>query len=146
MSESWQKNGKILREQYVEANKALVSVLQDISDSKKVEPSAFIISFDKAFETTTGFLVAGYDELDLLLDYRIASYKAQQDKSVLFSLTGALAALLFFILVVGTITKPLMVLTKTMQRLAKNDLTDDVPYASAKSEIGAIASSIQFSG
>ncbi|MDD3182677.1 MAG: methyl-accepting chemotaxis protein [Alphaproteobacteria bacterium] len=143
VSASWQTNGKTLRENYLAGNNALVAMLQDIASGKDVPADAFYGVTLKAQDTALVFLEKGYDELDNLLDYRIASYKNQQTQSVLVSLGGAVAAFLFFMLVVNTITTPLSLLTRIMQKLSNHDLAVDVVYTSAKSEIGAMASSIQ---
>ncbi|MGE4351303.1 MAG: methyl-accepting chemotaxis protein [Bdellovibrionales bacterium] len=143
VSESWQKNGKTLRESYLAANNALVAMLQSISTGQSVNPDLFATTLLKAQETAFQFLEKGYDELDLMLDYRIASYASDQTHSALVSLAGAVGSVLFFMLIVGTITRPLNILTQLMKKLTKNELDVEIPYTEAKSEIGAIAASIQ---
>jgi methyl-accepting chemotaxis protein len=85
----------------------------------------------------------GLDELDSLLDYRVQAYRDQQIHSLIVSFLGVVVSVLFFFFVVRTITKPLEVLTRTMRRLAANDLEAGVAYTEDKSEIGQIANSIQ---
>ena len=142
-SSTWQKNGPELLNAYKAANADLVAVLRDIAKSGTVTPDAFHQAFLKAQGAAFTFLSKGYDELDLMLDYRIKSYADQQAQSLLVSFVGALASFLFFLLIVNTITKPLKSLTGTMARLANNDIFVDVEYVNAKSEIGDIAASIQ---
>ena len=89
------------------------------------------------------FLEKGYDELDAMLDARIASYKGQQRDSILTSIAGIIISFLFFMVVVRSLTKPLADLTSTMKSLADNKLDVDVPYSGVHSEIGNIAGSVQ---
>ncbi|HAX91149.1 MAG TPA: hypothetical protein DCY07_02940, partial [Rhodospirillaceae bacterium] len=128
---------------YTDKSKALVATLEAASKGETVTPAQLATDTLAALETATSFLNYGYDELDKMLATRIGSYRAQQRQSIMVSLAGAFASFLFFLVIVRTITRPLRTLTGTMQELTNHNLTVEVPFAQAKSEIGEIAASIQ---
>lgn len=143
VSSSYQEKGPQLRSDYDAKNKILIGMLQDIAAGKPVAQDGFVSALANAQESAHAFLMKGYDELDKLLDFRIASYHDQQVKALMTSLAGIVISLLFFFVVVRTVTNPLEDLTKSMRKLANNDYDVDVHYTDSKSEIGSIASSVQ---
>lgn len=143
VSQSYQDITPTLRADYDAKNKALIDMLQDIAAGKDVTAQALAATVEAAQDSGYAFLTRGYDELDQLLTYRTADYRQQQVKSILISLAGMIVSLVFFLLVMRTVTRPLGELTQTMLKLAGNDLTVTVAYAEARSEIGAMAGSIQ---
>lgn len=140
---TYQDQGPKLTESYSTANKAFVEQLEKIARGEKVEPTTFLASAKTAQDTGYAFLSKGYDLLDALLTTRIADYKGQQMNSIMMSIAGITISVLFFFVVVRTITGPLASLTQTMRRLAKHDYSAEVSYAEARSEIGQIANSVQ---
>jgi methyl-accepting chemotaxis protein len=143
VSESFQKAAPELLAQYKAKNEILLALLKKIANGEPVAQHAFAEAVFGAQEATRTFFDKGFEELDRFLDFRIADYRNGQIKSVLTAFAGILISLLFFFVVVGTITNPLGTLTKIMGRLAANDLEVDVDYTTAKSEIGHIAGSIK---
>lgn len=143
VSESFQNEIPKLRASYDEKNKVLIGLLKDIAAGKAVASRDLVGAIGQAQEQAYAFLTKGYDELDKLLDYRIASYRGQQAYSVFYSMIGIIISMLFFMLVVRTVTKPLIELTGVMRALADNNLNIHVAYAESRSEIGRIANSIQ---
>ncbi len=139
----YQETGAKLVADYLEKNRAVGGLLDALAQGESVSEAAFGKTLRQAQETSLVFLSTGYEELDNLLDIRIADYRGQQKASLLISLAGIVVSLLFFVLVVRTITKPLQILTGAMRRLAANDLETPVHYTEAKSEIGLIAHSVQ---
>ncbi|OFW96776.1 MAG: hypothetical protein A3J37_02465 [Alphaproteobacteria bacterium RIFCSPHIGHO2_12_FULL_45_9] len=88
-------------------------------------------------------LKTGYDELDTLLDRRIASYKDQQQQMLLQSLAGIIISLIFYMVVVRSLTRPLNDLTLSMKDISQNQLDTAVGYTDSKSEIGSIANALE---
>lgn len=142
-SDSFQTKGKMWIEEYETKNNALVEMLQKISSGEKVSQETFVSTLLAAQASAHTFLSEGYDELDVLLDKRIASYAGDQQRSLLVSIAGILISLLFFFIVVRTVTAPLDELTDSMDRLASNQLDTQIGYTQAKSEIGKMARAIQ---
>jgi methyl-accepting chemotaxis protein len=143
INKRYQDAGPKLVNAYTEANKAFSAQLVALAKGEKVAPADFDGALKLAQTTSYEFLTRGYDHLDDLLSIRIDSYREQQTQALLIALGGILVSVLFFIVVVGTITTPLSRLTHTMRRLANNDLDAEVAFATARSEIGLIAQSIQ---
>jgi len=142
-SQAYQDIAPKLVEDYSTKSKAFIAQLDCIAKGEKVAPAAFLASLREAQDSAHHFLVSGYHELDALLSTRIAEYENQQSHSILMSLIGIVVSLLFFFVVVRTITHPLAGLTKIMRRLASNDFDANVEYTEARSEIGLIANSVQ---
>jgi methyl-accepting chemotaxis protein len=142
-SQSYQENGPKLFAAYAAKSRDLAAMLGKIAAGDSVKVGVFASAINEAQDTASDFLMKGFDELDRLLDFRIQAYRDQQMHSLIASFLGILISVLCFFLVVRTITKPLEALTRTMRRLATNDLAASVAYTEDKSEIGLIANSIQ---
>ena len=143
VSDSYQKDVPALRDDYVAKNTALVDLLKKLGAGEVVSQEELTATTKAAQASALAFLEKGYDELDAMLDARIASYKGQQRDSILTSIAGIIISFLFFMVVVRSLTKPLADLTSTMKSLADNKLDVDVPYSGVHSEIGNIAGSVQ---
>jgi len=143
VNSDYQAIGPKLTEEYSAKNKEFAALLDKIAKGDKVTPAAFLAALGQAQIAAHAFLAKGYDELDSLLNIRIGDYRGQQSKSIMMSLVGIMISVLFFFVVVRTITRPLEGLTKTMRRLAANDYEADVTYTEARSEIGLMANSVQ---
>lgn len=143
VNEAYQEKGKKWIEDYVQANTALVTTLQAIARGEKISQQEFVAVLTKAEDTAYTFLSDGYDELDRLLGFRMASYANDQQHSLIVSLAGILVSLLFFVIVVRTVTAPLSSLTSSMEKLANNVLDTPVKYTQTRSEIGKMARAIQ---
>lgn len=140
---AYQKTAPGLLTGYIEASTTLLNLLQQAAKGDSVNPTLFAQTVTSALEKAHVFLATGYGELDRMLDNRIEHYQAQQRQSLLISIAGIIVSMIFFMMVVYTITQPLGSLTSTMHRLASNDLTVPVSFTEARSEIGLIAKSIQ---
>jgi methyl-accepting chemotaxis protein len=141
--EAYQTKGKALVEAYTQSNNALVELINGIAAVDRVSPDVFAKKLADTQQSARSFLIEGYDLLDTLLALRIDSYAGQQRQSIIISLIGIIASMVFFFIVAQTITRPLDKLTGTMQAFATNDLGVEIDYADARSEIGKMARSIQ---
>ncbi len=139
----YQKTAPGLLTGYVDAGTSLLSFLQQAAKGHAVDPAQFASAVEATLQKGHVFLATGYGELDRMLDNRIAHYESQQMQSILTSIAGIIVSMIFFMMVVYTITQPLGSLTSTMHRLASNDLNVPVAFTEARSEIGLIAQSIQ---
>ena len=139
----YQAKGKAWIDDYSTKNNAVIAMLKSISEGTTVNPNEFADTLEAAQKAAYTFLSEGYDELDKLLGIRIQAYEGQQAQSLMTALAGIVISLLFFFVVVRTVTTPLRDLTLSMERLASNDLEAQIGYTTSKSEIGLMAQSIQ---
>ena len=126
-------------EAYKTQNEALRDMLAKIATEGSVPRKEFILAWNDAHSSASAMLKVGYDELDTLLDYRIAAYKSQQHTMLLQAIAGIIISLIFYIFVLRSLTKPLNDLTQTMADLSQNRLDLAIPYGESKSEIGQIS-------
>ena len=127
---------------YRDANRKLVSTLTAISTGEAISRDDFIRVFQTAKEAGYVFWDVGLDELDTLLDIRIADMRTQQVEILAMSALALLVSLAAYMMVIFSLTKPLSSLITTMERLANNDTSVEVDYGQARSEIGAMARTI----
>lgn len=142
-SETYKKTIQPLLEDYQAKNTALVDLIKRIGAGEMVDQAQFVQALDAARESAFAFWYAGYQELDVLIDTRVKDYQNQQMHALLIAAAGITVALVFYTIVVLSLTRPLGALTRTMTRLAEHDLSADVPYTGARSEIGDIAAAVQ---
>jgi methyl-accepting chemotaxis protein len=139
ISPTYKSNITPVFEAYTTSNVALHELLGKIAVTGGVSQKEFLLSWDVAHSKAYEMLAAGYNELDALLDYRIAFYKAQQTQVMMQSLAGIFISLIFYLFVLRSLTKPLNDLTAVMGELSQNKLDVLVPYSDSKSEIGKIS-------
>jgi methyl-accepting chemotaxis protein len=78
-------------------------------------------------------------ELDRLLAQRIASFKANRNHQILYSVAAALGACFIGFMVARSLASSLQNLVDRMNRLRAGDTSIDVPYLGLKTEIGEVA-------
>lgn len=139
----YQKGMAAALKEYSEKNMALANFLRKAGVGAPVSTAALKEFWVGAEDAARAMLVRGYGDLDALLDTRIASYRGQQMQAVAVAVAGIVISMLFYMLVVNSITTPLRSLTETMGRLAGGDLGVEVPYGDIRSEIGQIAGSVE---
>lgn len=142
-SPSFKTNLNPLFESYTAKNKQLYETLSQIALKGGVSQKSFLLNWNDAHQSAYDMLKTGYDELDTLLDRRIASYKDQQQKMLLQSLAGIIISLIFYMVVVRSLTRPLNDLTLSMKDISQNQLDTAVGYTDSKSEIGSIANALE---
>ena len=118
-------------------------MLAKIATEGPVPRKDFILAWNDAHSAALSMLTVGYDELDILLDYRIAAYKSQQHTMILQAIAGIIISLIFYLFVLRSLTKPLNDLTRTMADLSQNRLDVMIPYGESKSEIGQISRALE---
>ncbi|OFW88020.1 MAG: hypothetical protein A3B66_06070 [Alphaproteobacteria bacterium RIFCSPHIGHO2_02_FULL_46_13] len=142
-SPSFKTNLNPLFESYTAKNKQLYETLSQIALKGGVSQKSFLLNWNDAHQSAYDMLKTGYDELDTLLDRRIASYKDQQQQMLLQSLAGIIISLIFYMVVVRSLTRPLNDLTLSMKDISQNQLDTAVGYTDSKSEIGSIANALE---
>lgn len=130
-------------DKYTSSSYELIKTLNLISDGKTVSHKDFSENVISAIENSGNFISNGFDQLDTLLDIRIADYQGQQHKVLLISCIGVIISMAFYMLVAASISSPLSHLNQTMEALSNNDYNIDVPYSKARSEIGHMAKSVE---
>ncbi len=128
---------------YKEKNDAFSAIITGIAGGTPVSQADMLNSWLAATKASYDFWKSGFDELDALIQIRIDTYRQQQMQVLEVSAIGILISLLVFFIVSKSLTKPLNNLTSSMDRLANNNLDTDVPYTTAKSEIGKMARALQ---
>jgi methyl-accepting chemotaxis protein len=139
----YQKNGPALRAGYDAKNAVLEDLLTKIGAGEAVAPEEMKAAAAGAAEASATFLTQGYDELDRMIEVRVDGYRHDQMVSVATSIFGIVLSMLFYMLVVRSITSPLAALAGAMRSLSSGNLDVAVPYAGEHSEIGDMASSVQ---
>lgn len=128
---------------YKETNEKLASEVSSISDGAAIGQGDLLDEWQAATLAAYEFWNGGFQELDRLLEIRIASYRAQQMKVLLISAIGIAISLLVFFVVSRSLTRPLANLTTAMSELANRKLDTVVPYTDVKSEVGSMARALE---
>lgn len=131
-----------LFDDYKAKTTVLVDLINKVGAGEAVDRDQFVKSWEAARDASFAFWYAGFQELDIIINARVENYRAQQVQALLIAATGIAVSLLFYTIVVMSLTRPLSSLTSTMTRLAKYDLDVEVPYSDAQSEIGDIAAAV----
>lgn len=142
-SPSFKTNLNPLFESYTAKNKQLYETLSQIALKGGVSQKSFLLIWNDAHQSAYDMLKTGYDELDTLLDRRIASYKDQQQQMLLQSLAGIIISLIFYMVVLRSLTRPLNDLTMSMGNISQNQLDTTIGYTESRSEIGSIAKALE---
>jgi methyl-accepting chemotaxis protein len=131
-------------EEYRQANDALTAMMRSLAKSSDLLPPEewARISF-RAIQTTTALWEASVDELDLLLDMRLKSYREHIWLVLAFVLAGLLCSVWFFYVVIRSISLPLKDVRNAMGEIAQGRLERDVPHLSKRDEIGEMAKALQ---
>lgn len=127
---------------YREASHKLADMMKSLAGGEVVSRDDFVRVVQTAKESAYVFWDVGLNELDSLLDIRIAAFKKQQMEVLVVSLLGLFIGLACYAMVIYSLTKPLSALIGSMDKLAKNDINVDIAYGDAHSEIGAMARAI----
>lgn len=128
-----------LLDTYQTKNKDIQTALVDIAAKGVYSQKDFILAWNDAHASAYTMLKTSYDELDKMLDYRIASYKAQQTDVLVQSLALIAVSLVFYMIVIMSLSRPLNNLNKAMDHLSSGNLDADIPHMESKSEIGKMA-------
>jgi methyl-accepting chemotaxis protein len=140
---AFQDGAPPLRGEYKAKNVALADMLKHTAMDGTARPDNLRTAVADASESAYTFLSKSLDQLDGLLDARIADYRAAQQRSLAFGLGGLAVALAFYILIARSIIEPLHILAAAMRRVAAGDLEAEVPFAGAKSAIGVLGASLE---
>ena len=129
---------------YQVKNAALDELLGKIAAGGAVPPDDLRASLAAAQDASYAFIGKGLDELDKMLDMRVHDIRSQQMMSMMAALGGIAVSMLFYLLVVQSLTLPLYELVGTLRSLVAGRLDVAVPCRGVRSEIGDIAASAQF--
>lgn len=128
-----------LLDTYQSKNKDMQTALVDTSAKGTYSQKAFILAWTDAHASAYAMLKSSYDELDKLLDYRIASYEAQQNEIMIQSIVGIIVSLVFYMIVIMSLSRPLKDLNGSMDAISSGNLDLEIPHTTSKSEIGKMA-------
>lgn len=130
-------------EAYKTASNAVIQDLDTIRSGKNVTLDVFSQHISEALDASGAFISNGFDQLDTLLDLRIADYEDQQIQILLISFIGVAVSMAFYVMVSLSISTPLANLKQVMMTLSNQDYNVDIPYTTARSEIGQMAQTVE---
>lgn len=128
---------------YKTNNEAFSAMVNSVSAGENVMRANLLSGWYIATTSAYDLWKVGMDELDALIQTRIETYRQQQMNVIMVSAAGVILSLLVFFIVAQSITRPLAHLTGSMNALAKGDMSIEVPYTEAKSQIGLIARALE---
>ncbi len=143
VSPSFERTLKPLLAEYSERNSDLVKLLQRMARGELIATSKIERYFAEADAAAYKLFAAAIDELDVLLQVRIASYEADKLRILGQGIITLLIACVIFYFVFRSISVPLSALRETMSHISHGLLDDPVPYTGRKDEIGEMAESIE---
>ncbi len=118
--------------------------LETMSENPSAVPSRTLLDQLAAAQTTSLALwESATDELDVLLDKRIASFTADRLKTLIAACGAIVLAFVAFWYVVRTITRPLKQLRESMVKISDGQLETDVPCLTLRDEIGSMAKTVE---
>lgn len=143
ISPSFEKTLKPLLEEYSAKNTALVKLLTRMARGELIPTAKIERHFAEADAAAYALFTAAINELDVLLNIRIASYEGDKLRILGQGIVTLLIACVIFYFVFRSISVPLSALRETMSHISHGQLDDPVPYTGRKDEIGEMAESIE---
>ena len=134
---------KPLMADYENKNKVLVALLGRISNNdNSVAASDVADAFNGARSALMTLYHAAQEEMNILLHTRIESFKAHLETLLIQGGGALLIGFALFWLISRSIVNPINRLRRIMSRIAKGDLSVEIPYTNKRDEIGQIANSV----
>ncbi|MBX9726225.1 MAG: methyl-accepting chemotaxis protein, partial [Rickettsiales bacterium] len=134
---------KPLMEDYDAKNKALLAVLDKVHAPDATMTQADLAkAFNDSRESLMALFKASQEEMNVLLNTRIASFQAHLKELLLQGGTALLIGFVLFWLISRSIANPINRLRKVMMSLAKGDIDVEVPYTRKRDEIGQMANAV----
>lgn len=124
----------------LEANgKELASAVDAVVTASKGEDRAALgKAANQLINTTRSFATKSADEMELLLNNRVAGFRSVLFTRLSMAIVSILIGALVSLTMVRSITKPLALITGLMGRLTAGELNVDVPQDDRKDEIGGL--------
>ncbi len=132
------------RQAYKDAQDALIALMNTVSvNASSVSLEQWNGAVARAINTSRDLWNVSVQEMDVLLDKRMASY--QQHILVVLSLVfvGLLVAGTFFYFVIRSINQPLADVRQMMLQVAQGHLDVTVPHLTLRDEIGGMARALE---
>ncbi len=142
VSPTYAANIKPLLESYSASNKSLADTLGRLAQGETVTPEEFQPKIEAAINSANALWIMSFDELDIMLQKRIDSYRHDQFMSIVWSLVGLFISIIFYSCVVQSVVSPLKEMTHIMKEISQNNFEIEIPYRTSKSEIGSIAQTL----
>ena len=134
---------KPLMEDYDAKNKALLAMLDKVHTPDAVVTEADLVkAFNDSRESLMALFKASQEEIDVLLNTRIASFQAHLKELLLQGGIALLIGFVLFWLISRSIVNPINRLRNVMISLAKGNIDVEVPYTRKRDEIGQMANAV----
>ncbi|MBI1275607.1 HAMP domain-containing protein [bacterium] len=128
---------------YTDANQAYIAALRALAAGQPVSKEELLEKGQAAYTAANKLWVISANELDGLLNVRIADFNQQKITALATSGAAMLFALFIFWLVGRNITKSVTGLAERMNVLASGNRDVEIPFTEEKSEIGVIAVALE---
>lgn len=129
---------------YAESSEAMIAALSALSQSGLPEEIAKTSHLIKTAQSHAHDLWhVGVKELDTLLSIRIDNYNGQMTSVLIKCSLGLLLSVLFFVVVIRDIVRPLGHIRSSMSELTSGNLKHQIPHTARKDEIGGMAKALE---
>lgn len=126
--------------EYAKATEQMITALTALSKSGYPDDIVKTLNLIKAAQASSDSLWdVAIKELDTLLQLRIDNYSGQKSGVLIKCALGMLLSVLFFIVVIRDIVRPLGHIQMSMGKLTSGDIKHQIPHMSRKDEIGKMA-------
>lgn len=133
---------KPLASAYEGKNGALLEVLEQFKKTDKVSAKEMRAAFTDARSALMALSERTPDAMESLLDSRVADLQSHKQNLLMEGGVAILVGLAMFWFVSNGIVTPINRLRAAMSRLAKGDLSVEVPYMQRRDEIGQMANAV----
>ena len=129
---------------YVAGSEAMIAALTALSQTGLPEDIIKTSQLIKSAQAGAHDLWhVGVKELDTLLSIRIGNYNAQMTSVLIKCGVGLLLSVLFFIIVIRDIVRPLNHIRSSMGELTSGNLKHSIPHTARKDELGGMAKALE---
>lgn len=128
---------------YTKANTALINQMNAMAAGNPVTTGDFLKAAQAAQESSLNLWSTAVKELDILIEKRIDSYRAQRNFVLFWSGLAVAIAMAISSLVSRSIVRPIVTIERTMHALADGKLSIQVPYTDKNDEIGEMARALE---
>ncbi len=123
---------------YVAAKSKLSQALMELADGKAISPSTFAEIAGDMNDSTTALNNTAFDEMVKLFEIRLVDLRHDRFKAVGITAVLVVIAFLLFLVVSGSIAKPIQRVQEALGLIAEGDTDMEVPVTAGKDEISQL--------
>lgn len=102
----------------------------------------FVAAGDLAHDGSAELAVKTLDVLDGMIELRLGKLKSLRVEVMAITSIFIVVAFIMYLIISGSISRPIKEMTETMNKLAEGDLTVEIPSTENKDEVGAMARTV----